>query len=138
MSNRTFTMIKPDAMEKGYAGAIIDRILKEGFRLVAMKLTHLTPEKAGEFYAIHKEKPFYGELIAYMSRGPIIAAILEKDNAVNAFRELIGATNPVNASEGTIRKLFAVSIEENAVHGSDSDENAKIEGDFCFSGIERV
>ncbi|HRO84702.1 MAG TPA: nucleoside-diphosphate kinase [Niabella sp.] len=135
MSNRTFTMIKPDAMEKGYAGAII---LKEGFRLVAMKLTHLTPEKAGEFYAIHKEKPFYGELIAYMSRGPIIAAILEKDNAVNAFRELIGATNPVNAAEGTIRKLFAVSIEENAVHGSDSDENAKIEGDFFFSGIERV
>ncbi|HRN49537.1 MAG TPA: nucleoside-diphosphate kinase, partial [Niabella sp.] len=121
MSNRTFTMIKPDAMEKGYAGAIIDRILKEGFRLVAMKLTHLTPEKAGEFYAIHKEKPFYGELIAYMSRGPIIAAILEKDNAVNAFRELIGATNPVNAAEGTIRKLFAVSIEENVVHGSDSD-----------------
>jgi nucleoside-diphosphate kinase len=138
MSNRTFTMIKPDAMEKGYAGAIIDRILKEGFRLVAMKLTHLAPEKAGEFYAIHKEKPFYGELIAYMSRGPIIAAILEKDNAVNAFRELIGATNPVNAAEGTIRKLFAVSIEENAVHGSDSDENAKIEGDFFFSGLERV
>lgn len=138
MSNRTFTMIKPDAMEKGYAGAIIDRILKEGFRLVAMKLTHLIPEKAGEFYAIHKEKPFYGELIAYMSRGPIIAAILEKDNAVNAFRELIGATNPVNAAEGTIRKIFAVSIEENAVHGSDSDANAKIEGDFFFSGLERV
>lgn len=138
MTNRTFTMIKPDAMEKGYQGAIIDRIVKEGFRLVAMKLTKLTPEKAGEFYAIHKEKPFYGELVSYMSRGPIIAAILEKENAVASFRELIGATNPVNAAEGTIRKLFAVSIEENAVHGSDSDENAKIEGDFFFSGLERV
>ncbi len=131
-------MIKPDAMEKGYAGAILDRFLKEGFGLVALKLTRLTPEKAGEFYAIHKEKPFYQELIAYMSRGPIIAAILEKENAVSSFRELIGATNPANAAEGTIRKLYAVSIEENAVHGSDSDENAKIEGDFFFSGLERV
>lgn len=138
MSNRTFTMIKPDAMEKGYAGAIIDRILKEGFRLVALKLTRLTPEKAGEFYAVHKEKPFYGDLIAYMSRGPIIAAVLEKENAVSAFRELIGATNPANAAERTIRKLYAVSIEENAVHGSDSDENAKIEGDFFFSGLEKM
>ena len=138
MSNRTFTMIKPDAMEKGYAGAILDHIIKQGFRLVALKLTSLTPAKAGEFYAVHKERPFYNDLIAYMSRGPIIAAILEKDNAVAAFRELIGATNPANAAEGTIRKLYATSIEENAVHGSDSDENAKIEGDFFFSGLEKM
>lgn len=138
MSNRTFTMIKPDAMEKGYAGQIIDRIEKEGFKLVALKLTKLTPEKAGEFYAIHKERPFYNDLIAYMSRGPIMAAILEKENAVASFRELIGATNPANAAEGTIRKQFAVSIEENAVHGSDSDENAAIEGNFFFSAFERV
>lgn len=138
MSNRTFTMIKPDAMEKGYAGQIIDRFEKEGFRLVALKVTKLSPEKAGEFYAIHKERPFYNDLVAYMSRGPIIAAILEKENAVASFRELIGATNPVNAAEGTIRKQFAVSIEENAVHGSDSDENAVIEGNFFFSAFERV
>lgn len=138
MSNRTFTMIKPDAMEKGYAGQIIDRFEKEGFKLVALKLTKLSPEKAGEFYAIHKERPFYNDLVAYMSRGPIIAAILEKENAVTTFRELIGATNPVNAAEGTIRKEFAVSIEENAVHGSDSDENAAIEGSFFFNAFERV
>ncbi len=138
MSNRTFTMIKPDAMEKGYAGQIIDRIEKEGFRLVALKVTKLTPEKAAEFYAVHKERPFYNDLVAYMSRGPIIAAILEKENAVASFRELIGATNPANAAEGTIRKQFAVSIEENAVHGSDSDENAAIEGNFFFSAFERV
>ncbi len=138
MSNRTFTMIKPDAMEKGYAGQIIDRIEKEGFRLIALKVTKLTPEKAAEFYAVHKERPFYNDLVAYMSRGPIIAAILEKDNAVASFRELIGATNPANAAEGTIRKQFAVSIEENAVHGSDSDENAAIEGNFFFSAFERV
>lgn len=138
MSNRTFTMIKPDAMEKGYAGQIIDRIEKEGFRLIALKVTKLTPEKAAEFYAVHKERPFYSDLVAYMSRGPIIAAILEKDNAVASFRELIGATNPANAAEGTIRKQFAVSIEENAVHGSDSDENAAIEGNFFFSAFERV
>jgi len=131
-------MIKPDAMEKGYAGQIIDRFEKEGFKLVALKLTKLSPEKAGEFYAIHKERPFYNDLVAYMSRGPIIAAILEKENAVTSFRELIGATNPVNAAEGTIRKEFAVSIEENAVHGSDSDENAAIEGDFFFNAFERV
>ena len=137
MSNRTFTMIKPDAMEKGYAGQIIDRIEKEGFKLVALKLTKLTPEKAGEFYAIHKERPFYNDLIAYMSRGPIMAAILEKENAVASFRELIGTTNPANAAEGTIRKQFAVSIEENAVHGSDSDANAAIEGAFFFSGLEQ-
>ncbi len=138
MSNRTFTMIKPDAMEKGYAGEILDRFVKEGFRLVALKLTSLSPAKAGEFYEIHKDKPFYQDLITYMSRGPIIAAILEKENAVSSFRDLIGATNPVNAAPGTIRKLFAVSIEENAVHGSDSDENAAIEGAFFFSGLEKV
>lgn len=138
MSNRTFTMIKPDAMEKGYAGQIINRIEKEGFKLVALKVTKLSAEKAGEFYAIHKERPFYNDLVAYMSRGPIVAAILEKENAVASFRELIGATNPANAAEGTIRKQFAVSIEENAVHGSDSDENAAIEGNFFFNAFERV
>jgi nucleoside-diphosphate kinase len=138
MSNRTFTMIKPDAMENGHAGAILDRITKEGFKLVALKLTQLSAEKAGEFYAIHKERPFFGELVAFMSRGPIIAAILEKENAVAAFRDLIGATNPANAAEGTIRKVFAESIEANAIHGSDSDENAKIEGDFFFNHFERV
>lgn len=137
MSNRTFTMIKPDAMKKGHAGAILDKISKEGFRLVALKMTKLSAEKAGEFYAIHKERPFYGELVEFMSSGPIIAAILEKQNAVAAFRELIGATNPAQAAEGTIRKLYASSVGENAVHGSDSDENAKIEGDFFFSGLEK-
>lgn len=137
MSNRTFTMIKPDAMKKGHAGAILDRISKEGFRVVALKMIKLSAEKAGEFYAIHKERPFYGELVEFMSSGAIIAAILEKDNAVAAFRELIGATNPAQAAEGTIRKLYAASVGENAVHGSDSDENAKIEGDFFFSGLER-
>ncbi|RTL60367.1 MAG: nucleoside-diphosphate kinase [Sphingobacteriales bacterium] len=137
MSNRTFTMIKPDAMKNGHAGAIIDRIIKEGFGVVALKMTKLSAEKAGEFYAVHKERPFYGELVEFMSSGPIIAAILEKDNAVAAFRELIGATNPAQAAEGTIRKLYATSVGENAVHGSDSDENAKIEGDFFFSGLEK-
>ena len=138
MSNRTFTMIKPDAMENGHAGAIIDRITQAGFRLVALKLTKLSAEKAGEFYAVHKERPFYGELVEFMSRGPIVAAILEKDNAVADFRELIGATNPANAAEGTIRKDFATSVGENAVHGSDSNENATIEGSFFFSAFERV
>jgi nucleoside-diphosphate kinase len=137
MSNRTFTMIKPDAMKNGHAGAIIDRFIKEGFRVVALKQTKLSTEKAGEFYAIHKERPFYGELVEFMSSGVIIAAILEKENAVAAFRELIGATNPALAAEGTIRKLYATSIGENAVHGSDSDENAGIEGDFFFSGLEK-
>lgn len=137
MSNRTFTMIKPDAMKNGHAGAILDRIIKEGFRVVALKMTKLSAEKAGEFYAVHKERPFYGELVEFMSSGPIIAAILEKDNAVAAFRELIGATNPAQAAEGTIRKLYAASVGENAIHGSDSDENAKIEGDFFFSGLEK-
>lgn len=138
MSNRTFTMIKPDAMKKGHAGLILDRIIKEGYKLVALKLTKLSADKAGEFYAVHKERPFYGELVEFMSSGPIIAAILEKDNAVADFRTLIGATNPAQAAEGTIRKLYASSVGENAVHGSDSDENAKIEGDFFFSGLERV
>lgn len=129
-------MIKPDAMKKGYAGAIIDRIIKEGFQIKALKMLKLSAEKAGEFYAVHKERPFYGELVEYMSSGPIIAAILEKENAVESFRKLIGATNPANAEEGTIRKLYAASIAENAIHGSDSDENAKIEGNFMFSGLE--
>lgn len=137
MSNRTFTMIKPDAMKNGHAGAILDRIIKEGFRVVALKMTKLSPEKAGEFYAVHKERPFYGELVEFMGSGAIIAAILEKDNAVAAFRELIGATNPAQAADGTIRKLYAASVGENAIHGSDSDENAKIEGEFFFSGLER-
>lgn len=138
MSNRTFTMIKPDAMKRGYAGAILDRFIKEGYKLVALKMTKLSADNAGEFYAIHKERPFYEELVQFMSSGPIIAAILEKDNAVADFRTLIGATNPAQAVEGTIRKLYAASVGENAVHGSDSDENAKIEGDFFFSGLERV
>ena len=131
-------MIKPDAMKNGHAGLILDRFIKEGYRIVALKLTKLSAEKAGEFYAVHKERPFYGELVEFMSSGPIIAAILEKKNAVADFRTLIGATNPAQADEGTIRKLYATSLGENAVHGSDSDENAKIEGDFFFSILERV
>jgi len=124
-------------MKNGHAGAILDKIIKEGFSVKALKLTRLSKEKAGEFYAIHKERPFYGELVEFMSSGPIIAAILEKQNAVEAFRKLIGATDPSKADEGTIRKLYATSVGENAVHGSDSDENAKIEGDFFFSGLEQ-
>jgi nucleoside-diphosphate kinase len=130
-------MIKPDAFSKGYSGAIIDMIIKDGFRIVALKLMKLSPEKAGEFYAVHSTRPFYGELVEFMGSGPIIAAILEKDNAVADFRKLIGATNPASADEGTIRKLYAASVGENAIHGSDSDENAKIESDFFFSGLER-
>ncbi|WP_345255889.1 nucleoside-diphosphate kinase [Flaviaesturariibacter amylovorans] len=137
MTNRTFTMIKPDAMRNGHAGAILDQIIKAGFRVVALKQTKLTLEKAGEFYAVHKERPFYGELTQFMSSGVIIAAILEKENAVADFRTLIGATNPAQAEEGTIRKKFATSVGENAVHGSDSDENAQIEGSFFFSGLEQ-
>ena len=137
MSNRTFTMIKPDATAKGYTGAILDMMLKAGFSVKAMKWTKLTAEQAGEFYAIHKERPFYGELVEFMSSGPIVAAILEKENAVADFRTLIGATNPANAEEGTIRKKYAASVGENAVHGSDSYENAAIEGSFFFSGLER-
>ncbi len=137
-TNRTFTMIKPDAMAKGHAGAIVDRIIKEGYRIVALKLTKLSAEKAGEFYAVHAARPFYGELVSFMSSGPIIAAILEKDDAVASFRKLIGATDPAKADAGTIRKLFASSLGENAIHGSDSDENADIEGNFFFSALERV
>jgi nucleoside-diphosphate kinase len=137
MSNRTFTMIKPDATGKGHTGAILDRIIKAGFQVKAMKWTRLTPEQAGQFYDIHRERPFFGELVAFMSSGPIVAAILEKENAVADFRKLIGATNPAQAEEGTIRKDFAASVGENAVHGSDSDENAAIEGDFFFSRLER-
>lgn len=137
MSNRTFTMIKPDATSKSYTGAILDQIIKAGFAVKAMKWTRLTTEQAGEFYAVHKERPFYGELVEFMSSGPIVAAILEKENAVSDFRTLIGATNPAQAAEGTIRKNFAASVGENAVHGSDSDENAAIEGNFFFSNLER-
>lgn len=137
MSNQTFTMIKPDAVKKGYSGAILDQIIKAGFRIEAMKWTRLTTEKAGEFYAIHRERPFYGELVEFMSSGPIIAAILKKENAVADFRKLIGATNPAQADEGTIRKSYASSVGENAIHGSDSDENAIIESDFFFSKLER-
>ena len=131
-------MIKPDAMKNGHAGAIIDRIIKEGFKIIALKQTRLSEEKAGEFYAIHKARPFYGELVSFMSSGSIIAAILEKENAVSGFRTLIGATDPAKADANTIRKLYAESVGENAIHGSDSDENAKIEGDFFFSGLERI
>ncbi|NQW78113.1 MAG: nucleoside-diphosphate kinase [Chitinophagaceae bacterium] len=135
--NRTFTMIKPDATSKGYTGAILDQIIKAGFSVKAMKWTKLTVEQAGQFYEVHKERPFYGELVAFMSSGPIVVAILEKDNAVADFRKLIGATNPAQAEEGTIRKNFAASMGENAVHGSDSDENAQIEGNFFFAATER-
>lgn len=137
MSNRTFTMIKPDATAKGYTGAILAQINAAGFRIVSMKMLHLSAEKAGEFYAVHRERPFYGELVEFMSSGPITAAILEKENAVDDFRTLIGATNPAQAAEGTIRKLYAASIGENAIHGSDSDDNALIEGDFFFSKLEQ-
>lgn len=133
-TDRTFTMIKPDAVEKGHIGAILEKINSAGFRIAAMKLTQMTTADAKEFYAIHKDRPFFGELVEYMTRGPIVAAILEKDNAVEDFRTLIGATNPADAAEGTIRKLYAASIGENAIHGSDSDENAAIEGAFHFSG----
>ncbi|MBN8669672.1 MAG: nucleoside-diphosphate kinase [Flavipsychrobacter sp.] len=137
MSNRTFTMIKPDAVKAGNIGNILQMINAAGFRIVAMKYTHLTMDTAGKFYEVHKERPFYGELCEFMSSGPIVAAILEKENAVADFRTLIGATNPANAEEGTIRKKYATSIGENAVHGSDSDENAIIEGNFFFNGLER-
>ena len=130
-------MIKPDAMKKGVQGQIIDRIIQGGFRIVALKMTKLSKEKAGEFYAIHKERPFYGELVEFMSSGAIIAAVLEKDNAVAAFRQFIGATDPAKAEAGTIRKLYASSVGENAIHGSDSDENAAIESNFFFSGLEQ-
>ncbi|PQB04699.1 nucleoside-diphosphate kinase [Aureitalea marina] len=135
-TDRTFTMLKPDSVEKGNVGPILEKITAAGFRIAAMKLTQMTVADAQEFYAIHKDRPFFGELVQYMTRGPIVAAILEKDNAVEDFRTLIGATNPAEAAEGTIRRLYADSIGENAVHGSDSDENAEIEGQFHFAGRE--
>ncbi|WP_031425693.1 nucleoside-diphosphate kinase [Flavimarina sp. Hel_I_48] len=135
-TNKTFTMIKPDAVENGHIGAILEKISASGFRIAALKLTHMTQQDAETFYAVHKERPFFGELVEFMTRGPIVAAILEKENAVEDFRTLIGATNPADAAEGTIRKLYATSMGENAVHGSDSDENAAIEGAFHFAGRE--
>jgi nucleoside-diphosphate kinase len=137
MSNKTFTMIKPDATSKGYTGAILDQIIKAGFKVKAMKWIQLSEEQAGLFYDIHRARPFFQELVDFMISGPIVAAILEKENAVADFRELIGATNPAQAADGTIRKLYAASIGENAVHGSDSDDNAIIESDFFFSKLER-
>jgi len=137
MGNITFTMIKPEAVASGNTGAIFSKIEAAGFRIVALKKIHLSAERAGEFYEVHKERPFYGELVDYMSESPIVAAILEKDNAVPDFRTLIGATNPEDAVEGTIRKEFATSLAMNAIHGSDSDENANIESEFHFSANER-
>ena len=137
MSNLTFTMVKPEAVEAGNAGAILNKIENAGFRIVALKKVLLTKERAGEFYEVHKERPFYGELVNYMSSGPVIAALLEKDNAVLDFRELIGSTDPSEAAEGTIRAEFAESKAKNAVHGSDSDDNANLEADFHFTKSER-
>ena len=136
-NNITLTMIKPDAVAAGHSGKIIDLIIQNGYKIQAMKLTRLSKEKAEEFYAIHKERGFFNDLIKFMTEGPIIAAVLEKDNAVEDFRKLIGATNPANAADGTIRKLYATDIERNAAHGSDSDENAAIEASFHFAGVER-
>ncbi len=138
MSGRiTFTMIKPDAVKNGHTGKIIDQIISNGFNIKAMKYIWLTEQQAGAFYEVHKARPFYGELVNFMTSGPIVAAILEKDNAVEDFRKLIGATDPSKAEPGTIRNLFAKSIDANAIHGSDSDENAQIEGNFFFSSFER-
>ena len=137
MGNITFTMIKPEAVADNNIGGILNMIEEAGFRIAAIKKVQLSIERAGEFYAVHNDRPFYGELVDYMSGGPIIAAILEKDNAVEDFRTLIGATNPAEAAEGTIRKMYATSLAENAVHGSDSDENANIEANFHFSSEER-
>lgn len=135
--NRTFTMIKPDAVENGHIGAILNDIIEAGFKIVAMKYLKLSKEDAGAFYAVHKERPFYNDLVEFMSSGPVVAAILEKDNAVEEYRKLIGATNPQEAAEGTIRYKYAKSIDANAVHGADSDENARIEGSFFFSHFEQ-
>lgn len=134
---RTFTMIKPDAVSNGHMGAILDQIIKSGFNIVALKYTRLSEDLAGKFYAVHKERGFYKDLVSFMSSGTIVAAILEKNNAVEDFRKLIGATDPQKAEEGTIRNRFAKSIDANAIHGSDSDENAEIEGHFFFSEFER-
>ena len=135
-NNRTFTMLKPDSIEKGNIGSILEKITASGFRVVAMKLTQLTVHDAEKFYDIHKDRPFFADLVGYMTRGPILAAVLEKDNAVDDFRTLIGSTNPAEAAEGTIRNMFADSISENAIHGSDSNENAAIESAFHFSNRE--
>ena len=135
-TNRTFTMLKPDAIENGHTGKILDMIIQAGFQIKAMKYTRLTEQQAKKFYEVHAERPFYGELVEYMTSGPIVAAILEKENAVADFRALIGATDPAEAAEGTIRKAYAESKGRNAVHGSDSDENADIEGKFHFSASE--
>lgn len=137
VGNITFTMVKPEAVENGHTGAILAKIQEAGFRIVALKKLKLSEDRAGKFYEVHKERPFYGELTEYMSSGPIVAVILEKDNAVADFRALIGATDPSEAAEGTIRKAFAESKAKNAVHGSDSDENAQIEASFFFSDLER-
>ena len=137
-TNRTFTMIKPDAVAAGNAGAILKQIQDAGFKIIAMKLTKLSPEVAGAFYEVHKERPFYGELVEFMSSGPIVAAVLEKEKAVKEFRKLIGATNPAEAKPGTIRALYAKSIGENAVHGADSNKNAAKEASFHFSAVEMV
>lgn len=135
--NKTYTMVKPDAVAAGNIGAITKMIEEAGFRIVSMKMTKLSAKRAGQFYAVHSERPFYNDLCAYMSSGHIVPMILEKDNAVEDFRKLIGATNPADAAEGTIRNLFATSIEANAIHGSDSDENAAIEGSFFFADVEK-
>ncbi len=135
--NRTFSMIKPDAVKNNSIGAILAQINASGFKIIAMKYTKLTNEKAGEFYAVHKERPFYGELVSFMSSGPIVALVLEKDNAVEDFRTLIGSTDPSKADVGTVRKLYGTNVGENAVHGSDSDDNATIEANFFFSSLER-
>jgi nucleoside-diphosphate kinase len=136
-TNRTFTMIKPDAVANGHAGKILDHIIQAGFRVVALKYTKLSTDQAESFYGIHRERPFFKDLVSFMTSGPIYAAILEKENAVEDFRKLIGATDPQKAEPGTIRNLFAKSIDANAIHGSDSDENAAIEGHYFFSEFER-
>jgi nucleoside-diphosphate kinase len=138
MGNITFTMIKPDAVQNGHIGAILDKIIQNGFRIQAMKYTQLSPEMAGKFYDIHRERPFFKDLVSFMSSGPIVAAVLVKDNAVEDFRTLIGATDPAKAAPGTIRNLFAKSIDANAVHGSDSNDNAAIEASFFFNAFERI
>ena len=136
MSNITLTIIKPDAVRKGHTGKIVDHIISSGFKVRAMKLTFLSEREAGAFYEVHRERPFYGDLVRFMTSGPCVPMVLEKDNAVADFRTVIGATNPANAAEGTIRKLYAESIEANAIHGSDSDENALREASFFFSALE--
>ena len=135
--NRTFTMIKPNTVAEGYTGVILAKIQEAGFRVVSMKIAHMTPLQAGKFYEVHKERPFYADLVTFMSSGPVVAAILEKENAVEDYRKLIGATDPAKAALGTLRKHYAKSVQENAVHGSDSDENAAIESNFFFSVLEQ-